>query len=274
VLGGPRWLGGNAARKLVKSRLESSLIKGFAGKAGAKALVKGALKDDVIDAVTKVGLRDAFTVKGRRAFANSFVDIMKSQGINLDENLLKNAALNGARSRAIKSTETAGLAGTLAWGALTTDGDIAKDLYDEAGKLRESRARQLIDGGMKPDTATEQATKEISDPTLGDLGVGGFLAPMTDMFVPYIVGKQVGLFGGSKVSKVIHELGSTGLGKKILKSLPSAIVKEAIPEGFTEAIQAAMSESAKKEFIDQWKEKGLTPEQEMTWVDYIASSRS
>ena len=275
AVGGAKMLGGNAAKKAVREGLEASLKKGLVGE-GAEAVAKATVKDEVVDAVTSVGLKDAFMAKGRKAYVDNVLKVAKKSGAEFDEDMLKDFVLKGARSRALTSSSTAAMAGGFTWGALTTDGDIAKDLYDEAANLRQARVEQLLQSipaerrtEAQLAKANEQAKKEISDPTLGDMGVAALVAPLTDSIVPYMVGKQLGIFKGSKVSTVLREMGKTDAGKKMLRSLPAAVARGAIPEGFTEMAQGAMAESAKYDFIKQYETQGLTKEQAMSWAYYM-----
>jgi hypothetical protein len=277
VTGGAGWvagftgmLGKSTAKAAVRASLKSALTKGLAAKGvkeGAEAMVEAALKDEVVDSITRVGLRDAFLATGREAYAKNFAKAMGKEGIDLGEDVLKEAALKGARGRAIRSPGAFAAAGSLTYGVLTTDGDIAKDLYDEANRLRAVKVKQLTDSGMSEADAIEQAKKEISDPTLGDMGVAAFVAPMLDSVVTLSALKKVGALGGGSVTGFLNHVAAAEGGSAMLKSLPAAIIKNSLAEGTTEMFQGATSEYAKKVYMDKWEQ--ITPEQKDTILDYL-----
>lgn len=238
---------GTLTKTAVKKAMEKSVAEGVVGKLGKEAAEKFAketVKDEMVEAVSKVGLRDAFTTKGRDAFFTSF-------GKEFGDDAAK-AALGQTRKMSLGNVAAPGIAMGL-YGAMATDGDIVKDLFDEH--------KRLVAAGV-----------DAKEPTLGDLGLGGFVAPMFDMFFPAAIAKQVGIIGGASKSLVpefLQTASKTVEGKKVIRGITEVVGKGVLMEGGAEAAQAVVAETTKKLYMDAYKSGKVTEDQKMSIAEYL-----
>lgn len=227
---------GNAAKATVKKGLMDAAIK----KGLSKELAEKTITDSVVDSVAKVGLRDAFTNKGRQAFEAGALKKLKGLGIEISEDAAKDAVNSGLKRRLLAETIAPMVGMTAASYGMTT-GDIIRDLQQEAEKLG------------------------VEGPTFGDVAVGGLAASAFDMIPAASFAKKFGFLGegGGIISKVIGDGANSGMLKKITKE----IAKGSATEGTTEAMQAMVSEATKKVFIDKWP--SMTEDQKMSVGQYL-----